>query len=121
MHKVSIKSGENGCPIPAYVSIDDKSIGAVSVKFSQSVDTVPTFEIELNGFPDIEALADIQFQFTPKTVEEAKRVLRHSFTKDNEFYSDLSISIAGKLKEFSQEFTLDDLTKEIMDCIIKTI
>lgn len=52
-----------------------------SVDFRVAVDEVPTFTFEPMGLPDIDMPGDIRFSFTPKTVEEAKKVLEHEARK----------------------------------------
>lgn len=57
--------------------IDGKKVrGVVSVDFHVSVDEVPVFVFEMQGMPNIEMNAEVQFQFTPKTVQEAAAVIR---------------------------------------------
>lgn len=118
MHKVSIKNKtENSC-FPTHVSIDGQRIRAVSVNFNQSIDTVPTCEIEIRALPDIETLANIKFQFTPQTVEEAVEVLRHELMTNKDLYNAFLDSIASVLKETSAEDGLYEVAKMIADRII---
>lgn len=50
--------------------------GVVGVDFHVSVDEAPRFVFEMKGMPDIEMNAEVQFCFTPKTVQEAATVIR---------------------------------------------
>ena len=60
--------------------IDGKKISNVrSVDFRVAVDEVPQFTFETLGFPDIEMSGDVQFSFTPETVQQAAVVLKNEF------------------------------------------
>lgn len=54
----------------------EKVEGVVGVDFHVSVSEAPRFVFEINGMPDIEMNAEVQFRFTPKTVQEAVAVIR---------------------------------------------
>lgn len=58
--------------------INDNKIECVkSVDFRVAVDEVPTFTFETDGAPEIDMPGDIQFSFTPQTIEEARKVIEH--------------------------------------------
>lgn len=118
MHKVSIKNKTGDSYFPTCIFIDKHPIKAVSVNFNQSVDTVPTCEIEIRALPDIEALADIQFRFTPQTIQEATKILRHSIMMDKDLYNAFIASIASALKEIPAGTGLYDAAKAVADRII---
>lgn len=62
--------------------IDRKKIDKIKrIDFSVGVDELPTFTFETLGIPDIDMLGKIQFSFTPKTIEEAKKILEHESRK----------------------------------------
>lgn len=62
--------------------IDGKKIDKIKrIDFSVGVDELPTFTFETLGIPDIDMLGKIQFSFTPKTIEEAKKILEHESRK----------------------------------------
>lgn len=62
--------------------IDGKKINKVKrIDFSVGVDEMPTFVFETMGIPDIDMPGRIQFSFTPKTVEEAKKIIEHESKK----------------------------------------
>lgn len=60
--------------------IDGKKIPNVrSVDFRVAVDEVPQFTFETLGLPEIDMHGDIQFSFTPETVQQAAIVLQNDF------------------------------------------
>lgn len=115
MNKVSIKNREEGKIIPTDVEIDGQKIDAVSVKFEQSVETVPECTIEVRALPDIETLAEIHFRFTPDTVNEAARVLQHNLSGDTVLYGAFIACIKSAMED-NRDGT--DLAKHIADRII---
>lgn len=63
-------------PTESYVGtvccIDGKQIhGVRSVDFRIAVDEVPQFTLETLGLPDIDMIGNVQFSFTPETVQQA--------------------------------------------------
>ena len=67
--------------------IDGKKISNVrSVDFRVAVDEVPQFTFETLGLPEIDMVGDIQFSFTPETVQQAAVVLRNELSKRGELY-----------------------------------
>lgn len=62
--------------------IEGKKIDKVKrIDFSVGVDEMPTFVFESMGIPDIDMFGRIQFSFTPKTIEEAKKIIEHESKK----------------------------------------
>ena len=60
--------------------IDGKKIPNVrSVDFRVAVDEVPQFTFETLGLPEIDMQGDVQFSFTPETVQQAAVVLKNEF------------------------------------------
>lgn len=120
MQTVKIKSTEN---LVTKIFVGDSEIKRVrNVEFSQSFDTVPCFTFETMGFPDIEIdNADIRFKFTPETVADAAKVIRHSFFTDNELYNAFVTSIESAIHDNGVVCDLGDqhnLAVEIADRII---
>ena len=67
--------------------IDGKKISNVrSVDFRVAVDEVPHFTFETLGLPEIDMHGDIQFSFTPETVQQAAVVLRNELSKRGDLY-----------------------------------
>lgn len=57
-----------------------------SVDFRVAVDEAPHFTFETFGLPDIDMPGDVQFRFTPETVQQAAVVLRNELSKRGELY-----------------------------------
>ena len=67
--------------------IDGKKIQNVrSVDFRVAVDEAPQFTFETLGPPEIDMPGDIQFSFTPKTVQQAAVVLINELSKRGDLY-----------------------------------
>ena len=67
--------------------IDGKKISNVrSVDFRVAVDEVPQFTFETLGLPEIDMHGDIQFSFTPETVQQAAVVLINELSKRGDLY-----------------------------------
>ena len=67
--------------------IDGNKVNNVkSVDFRVAVDEVPKFTFETLGLPEIDMSGDIQFSFTPKTVQQAAVVLRNELSKRGDLY-----------------------------------
>lgn len=75
--RVRVVNPNSGCLGTEYY-IDGKKVGKVKrIDFSVGAEEVPTFVFETIGIPDIDMLGLIQFSFTPKTIEEAKKIIEH--------------------------------------------
>ena len=67
--------------------IDGKKIPNIrSVDFRVAVDEVPQFTFETLGLPEIDMHGDIQFSFTPETVQQAAVVLINELSKHGDLY-----------------------------------
>lgn len=83
--------------------IDGQKIERVkSVDFRVAVDEVPTFTFETIGAPDIDMSGDIQFSFTPQTVDEARKIIEHE-TK-NKHRVDLGLHHNGLMARIDGEY-----------------
>lgn len=97
--RVKIISPENSF-FGTKIYIDDNQIKKVtSIDFHIETNEVPTFTFETLGMPDIDMMADVRFSFTPKTVEEAVKVLRNELLKHTDFYNGFLASIESSVKE----------------------
>ena len=57
-----------------------------SVDFRVAVDEVPQFTFETLGLPNIDMYGDVQFSFTPETVQQAAVVLINELSKRGDLY-----------------------------------
>ena len=86
------------------VFVDNKEIqGVKAVNFKCAVDEVPQFTLEMFGMHDIDMSGQVLFAFTPKTVEDAAKVLQHEFKTNPESHKALVDSIASAIKEMPSE------------------
>ena len=80
--------------------IDGKKIPNVrSVDFRVAVDEVPQFTFETLGLPEIDMHGDIQFSFTPETVQQAAVVLRNELSKRGVLYDSFLASMRSVINE----------------------
>lgn len=70
-----------------------------SVDFRVAVDEVPQFTFETLGLPEIDMAGDIQFSFTPETVQQAAVVLKHEFETNEKYRFALYDSVRSVLEE----------------------
>ena len=67
--------------------IDENKIhGVRSVDFRVTVDEAPQFTFETHGLPEIDMHGDVQFSFSPETVQQAAVVLRNELSKRGDLY-----------------------------------
>ena len=80
--------------------IDGKKILNVrSADFRVAVDEVPTFTFETLGLPEIDMPGDIQFSFTPETVQQAAVVLRNELSKHGVLYDSFLASMRSAIDD----------------------
>lgn len=107
---------------------DRKLERVVAANFYVSTGEIPTFDFEVMGMPDIDVLADVRFSFTPKTVDEAVKVLRNELLKHGDLYNGFLASIKSALKNLDYkkrasgglDISEDEYT-EISESILKFI
>lgn len=69
------------------------------VDFKQTAGEVPQFEFDVFGLPDIEAFGDVQFSFTPETVQQAAVVLRNELSKRGVLYDSFLASMRSVIDD----------------------
>lgn len=80
--------------------IDGKQIrGVRSMDFRVSVDEVPQFTFETLGLPEIDMAGDIQFGFTPETVQQAMVILRNELSKRGDLYDSFLASMKSAIDD----------------------
>lgn len=82
------------------------------------VDEIPTVNVEIVGGFDFEGMADIHFDYSPYTVEEACKILRDELLKHEDLYRAFSASIYTALKELPKETWIDEIPEIILNRII---
>lgn len=101
--------------------IDDVEISnkATSIRFEQNAGEVPVFTFETVRLPNIEIEnADIRFRFTPETIEDSARIIRHSFLADKTLYNAFVASIESAIKELPSCIDRECAARRIADRII---
>ena len=90
--------------------IDGKKIQNVrSVDFRVAVDEAPQFTFETIGLPEIDMPGDVQFSFTPETVQQAAVVLQNEFKRNSESMVSLIASIESAINDAPEETWKRDL------------
>lgn len=91
---------DSGKIIPTKVSINGLDVRCRSVHYYADTEMIPTCTVELLTLGDIEVNhADILFRFTPDTVEDAVKILRHELLKHGELYDSFVASIESSVKD----------------------
>lgn len=125
-HKVKIVNSQETL-IPTDIYIDDVKVGGVRdiEYFKVGLDQVPTFHFEVVGMADLIEIqrADVEFQFTPKTLQEASRVLQDELKKHGELYNGFLASIESALSEYCSRCVgkASKANREVAEKILKRI
>ena len=99
--------------------IDGNKIQNVrSVDFRVAVDEVPTFTFETLGLPEICMAGDVQFRFTPETVQQAAVVLMNEFKTNFESMDALISSIESAIDDAPETISRHELSKLIAKRIV---
>lgn len=118
MQTVKIQSIDN--TIATRVFIGENHVeGVTSASFEQSAGEIPVFTFKTRNYPNIGIdNADICFRFTPETIEDSARIIRHSLLTDKTLYNAFVASIESTLKEVSSGSGLYDVARAVADRII---
>ena len=101
------------------VFVDGKKVDRVrTIDFCVDVCSAPEVNIEIVGGIDFEGMADIHFDYSPYTVEEACKILRDELLKHEDLYRAFSASIYTALKELPKETWIDEIPEIILKRII---
>ena len=99
--------------------IDGKKIQNVrSVDFRVAVDEAPQFTFETIGLPEIDMPGDVQFSFTPETVQQAAVVLMNEFKTNFESMDALISSIESAIDDAPETISRHELSKLIAKRIV---
>ena len=77
----------------------NKISGVKSIDFRVGVNEIPTFTFETIGMPDIDMLGEVQFSFTPETVQQAVFVLKNELSKRDELYNSFLASMQSAIDD----------------------
>lgn len=93
-----------------------------SADFHVAVDEIPTSTFELMALPDIEMESKVRFRYTPRSVEDAVRVLRHELLAHGEIYNGFKTSLKLAMKAYCVDGlpseTDDEIAGKILDFVI---
>lgn len=99
--------------------IDDKLVEKVTgIDFHIEVNEIPYFTFNIIGLPDIDSVGNINFAFTPQTVQEAVIVLRNELLKHGDLYDGFMASIRSAIKEMENKIYDKELSESILNRII---
>ena len=118
MHKVKVYTENDTDFIPTHVDIDGKRMQCMGIEYTQYVGEVPQCVLEIPCMPDLDVLANLQFQFTPQTITEASNVIRNTLLTDEFLYTSLIASIYSALKETYPSDSVETVAKSIANRII---
>lgn len=121
MTRVKIINKNPGGAIHTFVDGEELN-GIRAINFDvEAKDRNPKFEIEIQGIPDIDLDGRIDFPFSPRTVEEAAKVLRHTLITNNDLYNGLVASIESAIRESTvvwEEWEYTETARRIADRIV---
>ena len=99
--------------------IDGKKIpNVISIDFRVAVDEVPHFTFETLGLPEICMAGDVQFRFTPETVQQAAVVLMNELKTNFESMDALISSIESAIDDAPETISRHELSKLIAKRIV---
>ena len=101
------------------VFVDGKKVDRVrTIDFCVDVYSAPEVNVEIVGGIDFEGMADIHFDYSPYTVEEACKILQDELLKHEDLYRAFSASIYTALKELPKETRIDEIPEIILNRIV---
>lgn len=118
LQRVKVVNQNNGWLGTEYY-IDENRVNNVrSVDFRVAVNEAPTFTFATMGLPDMDILSDVQFRFTPETVQHSAVVLQNEFKQNTRSMDALIASIESAIKESPKETWHHDLAVLIAHRIV---
>lgn len=112
---------DSGTTIPTKVSINGIDVRCRSIDYHADIESVPTCTVELLTLGDIEVNhADILFRFTPDTVENAIKILRHELMVRGDLYDSFAASIESSVREQGLQLPFQP-TREVAEKILDRV
>ena len=93
-----VNQNENWIGTECYID-GNKIHGVRSVDFRVAMGEIPIFTFETLGLPDIDMIGNVQFSFTPETVQRAAVVLRNELLKRGELYDSFLASMRSAIDD----------------------
>jgi hypothetical protein len=72
----------------------------ISADFHVAVNELPTSVFELMALPDIEMESEVKFSYTPQSVEDAVRIMRHELLTHGEVYNGFKASLKTAIEKY---------------------
>ena len=95
---------DSGTAIPTKVSINGLDVRCRSIDYHADVESVPICSVELVALGDIEVVhAAIRFSFTPHTVTDAVKILRHELLQDTYLRKGFLESIGSAIDDMARD------------------
>lgn len=98
--KVKIINPEGSGLIGTRCFIDGTEIRAISADFHVAFNELPTSVFELVALPDIEMESEVKFSYTPQSVEDAVRIMRHELLAHGEVYNGFKASLKTAIEKY---------------------
>lgn len=123
MERVKINGKLDRCFYSSNIKINN-----FDLKFVKSIDfhiddekIIPKINICIDGIPDIDVMADVEINPSPRNLQEACLIIAHEIQKHGEFYDAYKDSVLSVFKENRIIFAPEGLVEEIADKIVKRI
>ena len=119
----NVKIGQNEEKRPYFrVYKDGQEITRVRhIDANFDVDEIPTVNVEIAGGLDFEGMADIHFDYSPKTVKEACKIMREELFRRGDLYIAFLASIESSLREQKATALPFQPERDIADNILQRI
>lgn len=103
------------------LTVNDVDFSKDTCRVELDAGNIPKVVITMNGaVPEFDGQADVKYDFTPETVQQAAVVLRNELLKHGEFYDGFRASVMSAADE---QFCKPDgaTTDELIDAIMSRI
>lgn len=120
---VKLKQNEKN-PRLHSLTVNGVEFGNCTTRVCVEIDAtaIPQVTIELNALdPEFEGKAEVQFEFTPKSVMDSIRILRNELQKHEIIYYGFLASIESSLRQKKGLIILDnekELAEDVLNAII---
>lgn len=101
LHNVKILN-RSGSRNPTLVTIDGTPLHCISIDYHADAESIPVITFRVGALADIEVNnADLKFRFTPETVTDAVKVLRHALQTDKDLRDGFTASIRSAIDDMA--------------------
>lgn len=114
MQIVQIKTSRCECNGTRFIIGEREMRFVKSVDFHVSPDEVPTFKFETVGIPDIDVMAYVKIDPSPRNIQEACQIITNEIHKQGEFYNAFVASVQSVITEAPEESWSNELAERIV-------